>query len=295
MIVTIPTDRVNKVKAACQKLLNLETVTIRQLAEVVGMLVALEPGADFAPIYYRRAEIFKTDMLRTKKGNFDAKVDLSAEVKADLVWWREHVATVERKITRERPRIEITSDSSDFAWGGTCSGVSTGGPWNAMEKLMHINVKELKAVFLTLKTFCGDKTDVHIRLKIDNMTSVSYINKQGGKKPFLNSIARDIWQWAIDRNIWLSATHIPGVLNESADKASRLSYELETEWQLNTEVFQDIEHKFGPFDLDLFASRINTCSASVSSLGAQTLMQLLLTLFPIHGQTQKVMPSLHSV
>ena len=52
--------------------------------------------------------------------------------------------------------------------------------------------------------------------------------------------------------------HIPGVLNQSADKASRKQYESETEWQLNREIFHQIEEILGPFDLDLFASRINT-------------------------------------
>ena len=109
--------------------------------------------------------------------------------------------------------------------GGIYGDIYTGGPWSATERNWHINAKELKAAWFTLKVFCGEKSGIHIRVNVDNMTSVTYISKQGGKKPFLNDIAREIWEWAIDRDIWLSAAHIPGVLNQAADKASRMKYD----------------------------------------------------------------------
>ena len=108
--------------------------------------------------------------------------------------------------------------------GGRIWRVSTGSPWSATEINWHINAKQLKAAWFTLKDFCGEKSGIHIRVNIDNMTSVTYISKQGGKKPFLNHIAHDIWQWAIDRDIWLSAAHMLGVLNQTAEKASRMKY-----------------------------------------------------------------------
>ena len=44
----------------------------------------------------------------------------------------------------------------------------------------------------------------------------------GGTHSLLcNQVASQIWHWSIERNIWLSATHIAGVENVVADKASR--------------------------------------------------------------------------
>ena len=37
----------------------------------------------------------------------------------------------------------------------------------------------------------------------------------------LNNIARDIWFWFMERNIWLTASHIVGIKNVVADTASR--------------------------------------------------------------------------
>ncbi len=71
-----------------------------------------------------------------------------------------------------------------------------------------------------------------------------------------NELARTIWEWCIQKQIWLSATYLPGVLNVEADKQSRLRHD-NTEWQLNPHVFQMLVHLWGAPSIDLFASRLN--------------------------------------
>ena len=48
----------------------------------------------------------------------------------------------------------------------------------------------------------------------------------------MDNIMQQICYWAIHRNIWLTATHIPGKENIEADKESR-KQEQRTEWVLN--------------------------------------------------------------
>ena len=144
-----------------------------------------------------------------------------------------------------------------FAWGATANGKTAGGPWSEIEKQNHINLKELRAAFFGLKMFASQLEHSHVRLQIDNTTAVAYINAHGGRKPELNQLARDIWSWAIPRGVWISAVHVPGVDNEEADRASRTQYGSETEWSLDLEVYKRLERVFGPFDLDLFATRLN--------------------------------------
>jgi hypothetical protein len=55
---------------------------------------------------------------------------------------------------------------------------------------------------------------------------------------------------------WLSCFHLPGHMNKTADKLSRkLSDDME--WSLDFNCFRTIEHQFGKFDIDLFASSKN--------------------------------------
>ena len=105
--------------------------------------------------------------------------------------------------------------------------------------------------------FAGTLQHTDVRFQIDNTTAVVHVNAQGGKKHELNEIARDMWNWAIERNLWLSAVHVPGVDNEEANRASRLKYAVETEWSLHQEVFNRLEKRLEPFDLDLFPTRLN--------------------------------------
>ena len=59
-------------------------------------------------------------------------------------------------------------------------------------------------------------------LCMDNSMAVAYVNKMGGSKPeACDFVAKDIWKWNISRNIWLIASHIPGVNNSIADGLSR--------------------------------------------------------------------------
>ena len=60
----------------------------------------------------------------------------------------------------------------------------------------------------------------------------------------------------MDRQIHLLISHIPGKCNVEADKASR-THNFCVEWALNDDKFLRILKEFGPFDVDLFASRLN--------------------------------------
>ena len=84
--------------------------------------------------------------------------------------------------------------------------------------------------------------DIHVRIMSDNTTVVSYINEMGGcKSPQCNGLAKEIWEWAMARNIWLSAAHIPGCNNVRADALSR-KFSMELEWMFSKQVFQKSFH-----------------------------------------------------
>ena len=69
-------------------------------------------------------------------------------------------------------------------------------------------------------------------------------------------MARRIWEQCIPRHIWLTVSHIPGEINVTADKASRV-FDDSTEWKLAVDVFKMITHALGTPSIDMFASRLN--------------------------------------
>ncbi|XP_071153666.1 uncharacterized protein [Mytilus edulis] len=92
----------------------------------------------------------------------------------------------------------------------------------------------------------------------DNTTAVSYINSMGGIQSIeCNSIARKIWIWCIEHQIWPTATHIPGKLNTKADYQSR-NFNDQIEWQQNKNNFEKVCLLWNKPEIDLFASHLNT-------------------------------------
>ena len=92
--------------------------------------------------------------------------------------------------------------------------------------------------------------DVHVRLKIDNSTAVAYINKMGGiKSPSVNSLSRTLWEWCIERNIIISAQHIPGKENLVADSLSR-EFSSNLEWSVDIDIFNQITNMTFVPDID---------------------------------------------
>ncbi|KAI8483743.1 hypothetical protein Bbelb_385350 [Branchiostoma belcheri] len=82
--------------------------------------------------------------------------------------------------------------------------------------------EELKAASLALRSFVSADTQ-HDLLRLDNATAVAYVNHVGGtRSPDLAALALEMWSWALERGLTLSATHVPGLTNTLADKCSRV-------------------------------------------------------------------------
>ena len=141
---------------------------------------------------------------------------------------------------------------------GTINTNHTHGFWSESEKLLHINVLELKAVLFSVISLLTSLKDSHVMIMCDNMTAVHTINNMGTCRSLdCHSVVLEIWNWATKNNNWVTATHIPGTENTEADTLSRIT-DVSHEWKLNNTIFLDIITHFScKPDIDLFASRIN--------------------------------------
>ena len=239
-------------------LFSASVFTIRELAHVIGLLVSSFPGVQFGRLHYRHLELDKVEALKISKGNYDAQARLSQETYTELKWWIDNIMSAFCPIRYKHPELTLTTDASTRGWGAVTPDNRTGGLWNLQEQQYHTNYLELKAVLLGLQSLCSDVTNKHIRILTDNTTTVAYINAMGGiRSNKCNEIASEIWAWcSAQQNIWISASHIPGSANVDADKESRNASD-STEWSLNDSIYNSIAKLWGPFQIDLFASRLN--------------------------------------
>lgn len=251
-------DKTTKVIEMCSKLLKHTSPTIREVSQVLGYIISTFPGVMLGPLYFRYLEGIKSQALKENKGKFDAPMTLNGEAKDELTWWINSAPTSYNVGSHGLPDITMSTDASSSGWGCSLGQIKTGGNWTQDEAQNHINYLELFAVFLALKTFADPLTGKHVKVMIDNVTALSDINHMGTSKSNIrNALTKSIWLWCCERNIWLTAVHIPGVDNVVADQQSRIT-NTSTEWSLNQQIFHDAISRLGfTPDIDLFASRIN--------------------------------------
>ena len=259
MTVRLPPRKIKNIIKHCKDILKKDILTIRDFAQIIGKLVASEPGVQYAALYYKPLEIQRDLELKLNKGDFDSHIILSQKSKDCLHWWIDNLTTAFRPLERPQPSRVIESDSSLTGYGAydVTNDIEISGIWTNDDKEKHINYLELKAAFLALKSICKDVNNEHVRLLLDNKTAIKYISSKGGRKEELNSLAKHIWVWCIQRNIWLSCFHIAGLSNVRADALSRQKLNPDSEWGLDGEIFKKIMSVYGDCDIDMFASARN--------------------------------------
>jgi len=181
MTVKLTSDKASSIVEACKGLLHKPTHVIREVARVIGMIVASFPGVMHGPLYYRNLEGTKTNALKHNAGKYDNTMSLSNLVAiSDLNWWIDKISNSYNKISHGLPDHTLTTDASLKGWGASYNNTSTGGTWSSdEEKGKHINYLEILAVFMGLQTFLKTFSNTHVRLMIDNTTAIASNNHMG--------------------------------------------------------------------------------------------------------------------
>ena len=182
--------------------------------------------------------LIKTNALATQAGNFDAHVQLSEDGIQELTWWKREVDALSNWISPPPIAHAMSCDASNFAWGVHFITTS-GGSWNAYEVTLHINVKEMLAIYYSIRAFQSHLRNTHLKIYSDNSTAVSVLNKMGtSRSRTCNKVAKMVWEFCRTNCIWITCAHIPGVENVEADRESRKSYR-DAEWMLNPTMFRE--------------------------------------------------------
>ena len=274
MFIKIPQKRMKLVRKEIKDLLHCNTPTAKRLCRVLGKLQATAEAVLPARVYGRT---LLRDLHGTLKGssNYNVRVKLSETAKNALAWLRANI--VRWNGTSLLPHVSvpvtITTDASPWAWGailkiGDEEPLPTSGFFSAEESAAWQNNREAGGVEHALHTFAHKLRALveqlpkghllQVTIEQDNVSVVSYLRRQGGRKKQLSIQIERIIKWALVRRLRLTARWIPGTEMPADEWSRELALEDRGDWSVHQHIFMGLceRLRFRP-KIDLMASRLN--------------------------------------
>lgn len=244
----IPKKRITKLRHSIKLTLRKGTVSAKGLARIAGQCVSMSravlPGKLLLRNIYR---------LLKQRLSWQDNLTLDEGTIQDLQWWEKALLSWNgTKVVHQAIDLQLITDASSTGWGAVLEQKEARGLWNQEMSLEHSNVREMMAVLLALKSFRSQVHNKVVQLLSDNISTVAYINYQGGSSVRLTQLATAIWAELIDNKVSLVAKHIAGSQNVHSDFLSRL--ESHSDWKMNTGLFQYLDRVWGPHTIDRCAS-----------------------------------------
>ena len=151
---------------------------------LIGVLASLEKTIPMGRLHMHPFQWYlKTNWQYPQ--SLDLKIPVSNLLKKHLQWWKDPKnIKMGCPLHPQEHNTFIFTDASNQGWRAHLQNITVSGNWTNKEKLLHINVLELKAVFLALKSFQNKILDKRVLIATGNATIVSYLNEQGGNTLF---------------------------------------------------------------------------------------------------------------
>ena len=170
--------RVEKFLTVAERFCTMQSPPAQLWQVVLGHLASLERLVPHGRLRMRSLQWHLKSQWSPESDPPSLPVALPEEARRDLSWWmvRDHLLVGVRFGT-PAPDLHLYSDASSSGWGAHLLDQNVSGVWSAQEKLLHINLLEMKALFLALQAFQEDVAGHHVTAMCDNSTVVAYVNK----------------------------------------------------------------------------------------------------------------------
>ena len=173
-------DRWQSLQDKIQALLSLPTCPVRQFMCLIGLLTATEKQVHLGRLHMRPIQWHLKNNWRVPE-SLEKIIPLPRSLHPHLQWWLEEDKVLQgQPLHPVRHALQIFTDASKEGWGAHLNEFTTRGSWSIPESKLHINLLELKAVFLALKEFqdlCVGKNSSSSNRQYYS----SILHKQGGR------------------------------------------------------------------------------------------------------------------
>jgi ribonuclease HI len=246
-------------------------VPVRGLASLIGLLSSTRLQHDRASLHLVKLNRLKCGAVNSV--GWDGKCRVTHMIWGELCWWERTIEenTPKSLLPLSLPDVHMWVDASTTGWGAWVQlpdgKYNAFGFWTEDVQNQTSNYREMRAVVCAIKSFLKRmilQGNIHLRLHSDNSSVVFNVQRKAVARNLYHTL-RDLLNLCSDNNITISAQHVKGEINSTADSLSRLSRS--GDYALIPETFQEMcaTLQVRP-EIELFATSAN-CKLPNYSVG----------------------------
>ena len=223
MTANLPQDKVTKFINIIEESLSSNSITVKKLQSLSGML-------NFACGIIPQARAFTRRLYDLGIGISKPyyRVKMTQDVKKDLQIWKSYLLNYNYKnmlldfkwISDQDLRL-FTDASTTIGFGGYFGHKWFYGLWSDECKLLNIALLELYPICLALYMWSEELSNHCLTIHTDNMAVVHIINNSTSKDSMIMKLVRKLVSRCMTYNIFIRAMHIIGKNNVTSDFLSR--------------------------------------------------------------------------
>ena len=241
MTVSLPQAKLDSLYELIQQFDNKKSATKEELQSLAGILAHCSTVVRGGRTFSRRV----INLVNTLKEQHDS-TKLTAQFRADMVWWKSFAALFNGKARILRPSCPsayIFTDSSSKGFGAYLEGDWVYGVWKLSDIIdlpmypdhflpppgfddlsTNINIQELWPVLMAVIRWGPVLRDTTLCIRSDN-TQVCQMLKTGRSKNVTGmSLLRELFWLCFIYNVYINCVYIRSADNVMADYISRLAY-----------------------------------------------------------------------
>lgn len=218
---SLPSDKLGRLKATLQAWRNKRSATKHQLQQLLGHLnhaaSVVRPGRSFTRSLIEASKLPKQPQHRVR---------LNLQCRADLAWWAVFLPGW-NGVSVFPPGPPITTILSDASGSWGCGALDTlSGDWLQLQwpqswETVNIAIKEMVPIVLAAAVWGARWAKHQVRFRSDNMAIVASLQSRSAREPHLSHLLRCLFFWEAQFSFEHSVDHIPGSENTAADAISR--------------------------------------------------------------------------
>ena len=189
-------DRIVRLQTIIQKMAS-HSASAREVHSLLGQMESVAHLLPYGQSHKHLLQRHAKDRWSQATQSWDYHISLGPWFRQAVEQWlNKYFLHAMVPLVHPQPDFYLFTDASLVGWSAHMGDLSVSGQWSVQWSKEHINVLELRAVWLALKSFCQVISGCQVLLSTEYTTVVAYLNKgEGARSRTLSFMATKLLAW----------------------------------------------------------------------------------------------------